>query len=303
MDRDAGGPPPRNADSYSLVTEVQPGKTGSSGLFETAADPDALDRAVAAAAPVAVERADLAAITSLQPSLREPVFGLLSSLADNKYMLGRRYAEWCTGAPMLESAVAAAAMAQDELGHARSFYPLLRGFPRGLDAIPMEEKGWQQRPTSAMACLDRPFGAWFDFLAANLLVDTALTTLLSAASDSPYEPLRQRARKIQQEESGHWVHGAGWLRRLRPTDSANIGAAIARVWDDTFTWFGRADDPVFSPLVTAGLLSDGPDELRAKLRARLEPLFAAAQAEPLFARKLPWDRWDANARRLSRPSS
>ena len=116
------------------MTEVDPAKTP--GLFETAADPDALDRAVAAAAPVAVERADLAMVNALDPSLREPVFGLLSSLADNKYMLGRRYAEWCTGAPMLESAVAAAAMAQDELGHARSFYPLLRGFPRGRDAIP-----------------------------------------------------------------------------------------------------------------------------------------------------------------------
>ena len=73
------------------------------------------------------------------------MFALLSSLADNKYVLGRRYAEWCTGAPMLESAVAAAAMAQDELGHARSFYPLLRGFPAGRDLVPMEEKGWQQR--------------------------------------------------------------------------------------------------------------------------------------------------------------
>jgi len=33
---------------------------------------------------------------------------LVAALADNKCFLGRRYAEWCTGAPMLESAVAAA---------------------------------------------------------------------------------------------------------------------------------------------------------------------------------------------------
>jgi 1,2-phenylacetyl-CoA epoxidase catalytic subunit len=271
----------------------EPGKTG---LFETAADPDALDRAVAAAAPVAVERADLAMVNALDPALREPVFNLLSSLADNKYVLGRRYAEWCTGAPMLESAVAAAAMAQDELGHARSFYPLLRGFARGLDATQMEEKGWQQRPTSAMTCLDRPFATWSDFLAANLLVDTALTTLLAAAVESPYEPLRQRARKIQQEESGHWVHGAGWLRRPR---SADLGPAIASVWDDAFTWFGQPDDPVLAPLVAAGLLTSSPDELRNALRARLEPLFQPEAAEPLFARELPWHRWNASARRLT----
>ena len=50
---------------------------------------------------------------------------LVSSLADNKAALGRRYADWAVSAPTLESAVAAAAMAQDELGHARSTYPVL----------------------------------------------------------------------------------------------------------------------------------------------------------------------------------
>ncbi|MGI9149150.1 MAG: Phenylacetic acid catabolic protein [Chloroflexota bacterium] len=269
----------------------------ASGPFETAGDPEELDRAVAAAAPVMLERADFAMVNALQPSMHASVFGLLLSLADNKYMLGRRYAEWCTGAPMLESAVAAAAMAQDELGHARSFYPLLRGFPRGLDMRPMEEKGWQQRPTAAMTCLDRPFGTWCDFLAANLVVDTALTTLLSAATESPYEPLRQRARKIQQEESAHWVHAAGWLRRVQPAD-ADMGAALARVWDDALTWFGQADDPILTPLVEAGLLGDGPDGLRDTLRARLEPLLSAAGAERVLAHDLPWDRWDPAARRL-----
>src|SRR3954451_606155 len=73
-------------------------------LFETASDAEAVSRAVAAAAPT-VERADQAAVSTLDPALREPVRLLLTSLADNKYVLGRRYAEWCTGAPLLESAV------------------------------------------------------------------------------------------------------------------------------------------------------------------------------------------------------
>jgi phenylacetate-CoA oxygenase PaaI subunit len=281
------------------VTELDPpGTSASPGLFETATDQDAVARAVAAAAPVTVERADLAMVSSLDPSLREPMFSLLSSLADNKYLLGRRYAEWCTGAPMLESAVAAAAMAQDELGHARSFYPLLRGFPRGRDVTQMEEKGWQQRSTSAMRCLDQRFATWSDFLAANLVVDTALTTLLAAASESPYEPLRQRARKILQEEAGHWVHAAGWLRRLQHTPD-EIAAALARVWDDACTWFGLPEDPVIAPLHSAGLLSQSPDALRHTLTARLAPVLTqTALAAPLLARILPWDRWDPSTRRL-----
>jgi hypothetical protein len=53
------------------------------------------------------------------------------------------------------------------------------------------------------------------------------------------------------------------------------------------------------PLVERGLLSEGPDALRAKLRARITPLLeAAGLAEPLLGRRLPWERWDAQARRL-----
>jgi 1,2-phenylacetyl-CoA epoxidase catalytic subunit len=274
------------------LSEVQPPATG---LFETATDPEAIDKAVAAAAPVTAERADLAMVNTLDAALREPMYALLSSLADNKYVLGRRYAEWCTGAPMLESAVAAAAMAQDELGHARSFYPLLRGFPNARDLVQMEETGWQQRPTNALSCLDGSFSNWSEFLAANLLVDSALTTLLSAAQNSPYEPLRQRAAKIVQEEAGHWVHGAGWVRRA----PAHLSSALAAVWDDAFTWFGQADDPALAPLSEAGLLSDNPDGLRRKLRARLEPLLDEVElGEPLFTRELPWARWDPASRRL-----
>lgn len=277
------------------MTEAE---TASSGLFETATDKDALERAAAAAAPTSVERADLAMVHTLEASLREPMYELLSSLADNKYVLGRRYAEWCTGAPMLESAVAAAAMAQDELGHARSFYPLLRGFPNGRDATQMEEKGWQQRQTSPMRSLDARFGTWSDFLATNLVIDSALTTLLSAAVDTPYEPLRQRARKIQQEEAGHWIHAAGWLRRPS-VNHADLAAALANVWDDAFTWFGRTDDPVVARLNSAGLVAENPDGLRKQLRARLEPLLdETGLGEPLFGRQLPWNRWDPATRRL-----
>jgi phenylacetate-CoA oxygenase PaaI subunit len=266
----------------------------AAGLFEAAADTEAAARAVAAAAPVAPERADLANLASLESSLREPMRGLLASLADNKYLLGRRYAEWCTGAPMLESAVAAAAMAQDELGHARSFYPLLRGF--GSDGVQMEEKGWQERPTNALACLDSHFDAWTDYIAVNVVVDTAFTTLFAAAADSSYEPLRQRARKIVQEESAHWVHGSGWLRRLAGTPA--MAPALERVWDHAFTWFGQDDDPTLAPLASAGLLAAGPAELRRQLRTRLEPLFETTGLQALVSRELPWPRWDPAVRRL-----
>ena len=61
-----------------------------------------------------------AATAELGQAEREALGGVIASLADNKAALGRRYGEWAVSAPTLESAVAAAAMAQDELGHARA---------------------------------------------------------------------------------------------------------------------------------------------------------------------------------------
>jgi 1,2-phenylacetyl-CoA epoxidase catalytic subunit len=150
-----------------------------------------------------------------------------------------------------------------------------------------------------MRCLDQRFGGWLDFVATNVVVDTALTTLLASATESGYEPLRQRARKIVQEEAAHWVHGAGWLRRLaRDGGQSGLERALGEVWDHAFTWFGPPDDPSLAPLVSAGLLAEGPDALRARLTARLSPALDQAGLSSLVQRPLPWNRWDPAARRL-----
>jgi phenylacetate-CoA oxygenase PaaI subunit len=266
--------------------------------FDEAADLEA-QKLAAQATTSTTERVDAAG--SLDPAVRAPLYALLSSLADNKFVLGKRYVEWCTGAPLLESAIASAAMAQDEMGHARSIYPLLRGFPEVTEEAALENEGWQTRRTSAMACIDQPFEAWVQFVAANFAVDTALTILFESATESWYEPLGQRARKITQEESGHWVHGRSWLLRLageeahRPT----LAACLEAVWDDALTWYGQEDDPVLAPLHQAQLIAAGPEQLRERLLARLTPdLQEAGLAVRLVSRRLPWDRWDPSARRL-----
>ena len=273
--------------------------TVNTALFEKAADLEAVERAQRATAPAA---ADVEAIGAMDDDTRKALFALLSSLADNKYLLGRRYAEWCTGAPMLESAVAAAAMAQDELGHARSFYPLLRGFPELPAGTAMEGEGWQTRPTTGVRFLDQRFESWSGFVAANLLIDTAFTTLLEAATDSPYEPLRQRARKIIQEEDAHWVHAEGWALRLskEPGLHDELLDNLGRAWDDAMTWFGLPDDEGMIQLKNASMLSQTPGDIRDRLRERVcKVLTPAGLAQELTNRPLPWDGWNPQTRRLA----
>ena len=142
------------------------------------------------------------------------LFAVLSSLADNKLAIGRRYAYWCNGAPALEAAVAAAAMTQDELGHARTLYPLLEDFTQAQADLTQVEP-MTRTLHYHLAFLDQDFQGWSDFVATNFLVDNALTTFFEAAQDSTYEPLRSRSRKVVQEERVHTMHAEGWVRRDR----------------------------------------------------------------------------------------
>jgi phenylacetate-CoA oxygenase PaaI subunit len=239
------------------------------------------------------------------------LFAILASLADNKQAIGRRYAYWCNGAPALEAAVAAAAMTQDELGHARTLYPLLDNFAQAEtdpDQIEPETRTLHYH----LAFLDQDFQGWSDFVATNFLLDTALTTFFKAAHDSSYEPLRQRARKIVQEERIHQMHGEGWVRRL-----ANAGGAVRatmlrsleRLWDETLCWFGPADDPTMQQLYQEDMLNSTPDELRQHYLSEIMPTLNALAIEmPVHfdvetkswqpSQPLPWSRWNAESRRL-----
>ncbi|HCF99959.1 MAG TPA: phenylacetic acid catabolic [Chloroflexi bacterium] len=197
---------------------------------------------------------------------------LVAALADNKCFLGRRYAEWCTAAPTLESAVAAAAMAQDEIGHARSFYPLLRDLAGASPETEAETRtAWTNVPF-----LNVSFRGWTDFVAANFLFDTSVSILLEAATASSFSPLAQRACRILEEEPLHWLHGEGWTRRLADKGQGVRDALIAsfgQVGAQSLEWFACSS----TDLVSRDVLSRDPEELRSAFRGRVNPVLDAAQ--------------------------
>lgn len=198
--------------------------------------------------------------------------GLLAALADNKLFLGRRYAEWCTAAPTLESAVAAAAMAQDEIGHARSLYPVLRDAVGVSSETEPESRSLFDNATF----LDEAFQGWTDYVGANFLFDTALSVLLESARDSSFNELATRARRILDEERLHWLHGEGWTRRLAAREApvrAALQASFDRIVPDCLSWFDIAGATVLAE----GVLSATPDELRRRFAARVNPVLQAAR--------------------------
>ena len=218
---------------------------------------------------------------------------LIDSLADNKAALGRRYAEWAISAPTLESAVAAAAMAQDELGHARSTYPVLKA----LGAEVADKDHSSGRP---LALLDEQLPDWTAFIAANLLVDGVLTTFLAACVDSSIAPLAQRARKILQEEGSHRVHAQAWAKRLCRSGEGERTALLGRLqetWAHAGRWLGPADDPGYAAALELGMIHEDQTAQRERVRSWLVELLAAEGVSIALEEPADWSGWDPTTRR------
>jgi phenylacetate-CoA oxygenase PaaI subunit len=236
-----------------------------------------------------------------------PLVDLVVALADNKHALGVRYAEWCSSGPTIEAGVAATAMAQDELGHARVLYGLLEELP---GAPRRSEHEWSAADARTMAFVEAPFENWPHLIVANLMVDRALALVLETALESRYLPLRNRARKIIEEERYHAIHGHSWAAQLAGEGAdvcGRMAAAVQAAWDETLCWFGPPDAGALRPVVEAGVLAAAGDAVRSRFLAEVGPILAAAGVPaPLrgagarweLARPLPWNAWNERERRM-----
>ena len=209
---------------------------------------------------------------------------LVLSIADNKQMLGLRYAEWATRAPSLEADIAAAAMGLDDLGHSRVLYGCLEPLgedPRGPDR--------ESDPASlrALPYFDEPWSEWAQFVAANAILDTAFTAMIESCVNGSVEVLQHRLRKMLMEERYHFLHGRSWLKSGINTEPLN------RAWREAIEWFGPPDGEV-AAMHREGKLSLGPAELRARIEEQLETKGPKVDVD--------WRGWDS-VRRRSRPGA
>lgn len=247
------------------------------------------------AAHAADARPDYADPGSLPPDVRDDVRDLILSMADSKRLLGMRYAEWVLGAPEIEAGIACASMAQDEWGHARLLYALLKDFGEDVDAL---EHGREPAEYRGIAALDEAPDTWAGLLALNAAVDGALTTALEALSESTYEPLRTRCAKLLDEEKFHAAHALAWARRYAGADAsrAALAEALEEAMPSAFAWFGPADDAE-ARLRGAGIVPGARDAARGRLSARLQPIFDMLGIGAPVLTEHDWGGWDPARRR------
>src|SRR5260370_17943153 len=102
------------------------------------------------------------------------LYSLVKSLADNKQLLGMRYAEWCIAAPTLEADIAAAAMGLDDIGHSRVLYGSLRELGTE-DGAADDAANYANVPY-----LDRPCTERAEVVAPNAVLDSPFTLMIYA---------------------------------------------------------------------------------------------------------------------------
>ncbi len=223
-----------------------------------------------------------------------PLARHILSLADSKRLLGIRYSDWLLGSPSIETGIAASSMAQDEWGHARLLYSMLREF--GFDPFAVEHERPAARYYSACA-LDGEFEDWAALVAGVVVVDGALEVALESLGAGRYALARSRVPKMLAEEAHHRHFGAAWFERLGGAG----GEAAERLREEaesmlpgTLAWLLPADD------VYEALAAEGHVRPEAQVRRRYEEQVGAVLAAVgVRIEDVEPDRngWDAERRR------
>ncbi len=227
--------------------------------------------------------------SDLAPEAREALRRLVMTLADAKRLMGIRYSDWLLGAPSIETGIAASSMAQDEWGHARLLYAMLKAFD--MDPVQVEH----ERPADEYCspdALDRPFGDWAVVVAGCVVIDGAISACLRSFAGGAYEPARSRIPKMLAEEEFHWDMAAAWYHRLANASEearTRLRDATLEMLPSTLAWMAP-EDSAAKVLFDAGL-TDGPGAIRSSFEAVVGPVLAElgidlSTAEP---RSEGWD--------------
>lgn len=187
---------------------------------------------------------------------------LILTLADSKRLMGIRYSDWLLGAPSIETGIAASSMAQDEWGHARLLYSMLKELD--IDPVPIEHDR-AATAYASVAALDEEMPNWAALVAAMVLVDGALSAVLASFAEGSFEVARSRVPKMLAEEEFHASLGSAWYRRLAAADGEArelLTEATRSMLPSVLAWVGGNDEAA-RRMVDAGVIGSAEDRLAA----------------------------------------
>lgn len=227
------------------------------------------------------------------------VHHLLLACADTKLLLGYHYGEWTFGTPELEAAVASCSLSQAEFGHVRLLHALLdRHFGDDPDALVDRRLPHE---FANVGFLDHPVPDWPGFVAANYVVDLAVTRVLHALRHCAFRPLGLSVEKMIDEERYHLHHGRGWFRTLaarggddRRALERHVRTALASVAE----WLGPPDEPEDRALVAEGVKATDNRALLAAVQHDVAELAETLGVAVAVAPPRSFAGWTPSNRRI-----
>ncbi len=249
-------------------------------------------------------------IDGMSAECKQALRNLLIACADTKLLLGYHYGEWTFGPPQLEAAIACCSLCQSELGHVRLLHGILNAQYKDDPNALVEFR--QATEFANVAYLDREIKDWSDFVAANYLVDLAITTLFFSMKESTFKPLHMSLEKVLQEERYHIHHGQGWFRTLAQKNARTkkaIAKSSQRALEKIVEWFGPPDSEDDKLLVAAGIKCESNAVI---LGSFINEVGAVADSSKLdlglsrsksqnwkFKHKVKWNGWNPATRRIN----
>ncbi len=244
--------------------------------------------------------------TGLDPQIQAGLGNLVIVVGDNKHWLGHHLSKWSVGAPGLESAVAAAAIAQGQFGQARALLPFANKLIPNEIAPPAE----RQRRYN-VAALDDEFATWSKAVITLLLVDPALNVVLRSLEETQDE-LKRRIGRVLEESRFYVDFAIGRLAEL--TESWEHGRSqvtphVVPVLTEMLCWFGPDGEPGVAALNAAGVLNLDNEAMRQAYLDEVAPTLLRygydipVTGEPgawTLTEELPWASWNNLQRRLER---
>ncbi|MGY8799448.1 MAG: Phenylacetic acid catabolic protein [Longimicrobiales bacterium] len=198
---------------------------------------------------------------------------LILRLADSKRLMGIRYSDWILGAPSLETGIATSSMTQDEWGHARLLYAMLKQL--GDDPVAAEHDRAAEEYGN-LGILDAPAEDWATLVSAMVIADGALSAALRGFATGTFEPAANRVPKMLSEEEFHVSLGKAWYGRL--AEASDEAKALLRTASEAhlpvaLAWLGT-EDSAGKILAEAGVTTTAVD-LVADFKAAVRDTLAA----------------------------
>jgi ring-1,2-phenylacetyl-CoA epoxidase subunit PaaC len=211
----------------------------------------------------------------VEPSLvRDALRECLIAMADDELILGHRDSEWTGHAPILEEDIAFSNLAQDEMGHALTWYTLAHdlGGPDPDQAAFFREASEFRNAV----LLELPRGDWAFTIVRQYLFDAAEQARYTALLSSAYQPIADAAAKLRSEETYHLMHSRGWVQRLGDATEEShrhMQAALDLAWPRAL---GLFEPTAGESLLVAEKAKPAEETLRDQWLAQVTPILVVA---------------------------